>query len=241
MACKGLRVALIMGFAGSVLVVYPSGHHHAKQVARDQPAKFAAMEGLYASRSRAPLVVFAVPFGEPPSLKAKVEVEGLLSWMAFGDVNARVRGIDEFPADERPPLWLTFVSFHNMVLLGGLFIVITAYGLVGLRRDRILRQRWYLRVLVVAVPLPLAACQLGWVAAEVGRQPWIVQGIMRTDQAFSSNLTAGQVLASLSVFCVVYLALLAMYLKVLFGKLRHIRIGPVEPVAPGHTGRAARS
>ncbi|HEX2971833.1 MAG TPA: cytochrome ubiquinol oxidase subunit I, partial [Tepidisphaeraceae bacterium] len=169
-----------------------------------------------------PLVMFAVPFTEPPRLKAKIEIPNMLSLIAFGDINAPIPSIDHFPKDQIPPLWLTFVSFHNMVALGMLFIAACTFGVVQYHRGALAGKRWFLWMLVGMVPLPLAACQFGWVVAEVGRQPWIVYGLMRTSDAFSANLSAGHVLFSLILFTLIYLALLALYFKVLFNKLHHV-------------------
>lgn len=134
-AKKALRVSVFFGLISSILVAFPFGHEHAKQVAATQPEKFAAIEGLYTSREAAPLVMFAYPVNRPPELKAPVEVPGLLSWMAFGSVNARIRGINEFPADDIPPLWLTFVSFHNMVLVGGFLILVMCIAAQLVRKE----------------------------------------------------------------------------------------------------------
>ncbi len=113
--------------------------------------------------------------------------------MAFGDVNAKIQGINEFPADEIPPLWLTFVSFHNMVVLGIYFIFVMTWASIRLMRGKLFEGTRFLKLLVISIPLPLAACQLGWMAAEVGRQPWAVYGVLRTADAYSSNLSAGVV------------------------------------------------
>ena len=224
---KALKLAVVFGLVVSLLEVFPFGHEHAKQVARTQPAKFAAIEGLYTSQDKAPLVMFAVPFTEPPRLKGRAEVPGLLSWMAFGDVRAKIRGIDEFPRDQVPPLWLTFVSFHNMVVLGLYFIVAMAWGAWRLRRGTLFDGRRFLWLLVWSIPLPLAACQLGWIAAEVGRQPWAVYGLLRTAEAHSTTLTAPQVLFTIILFSLIYLFLGALYLHVLVKKIKH---GP-DPIA----------
>ncbi|MCY2951105.1 MAG: cytochrome ubiquinol oxidase subunit I [Planctomycetota bacterium] len=238
MARRALGVALVFGLVMSILTVFPFGHQHTQQVARTQPEKFAAIEGLYTSQTKAPLVMFAVPFTDPPRLKVKIELSGLLSWMAFGDVNAHVPGIDAFPADQLPPLWLTFVSFHNMVVLGVFFIGACGYGVWQMWRGKVDEKRWFLRVLVCSVPLPIAACQLGWVVAEVGRQPWIVYKVMRTSEAFSANVSAGQVLFSLVLFGLIYVGLLACYFTVLFHKLNHAGGGHVasERELPPATG-----
>jgi cytochrome d ubiquinol oxidase subunit I len=198
----------------------PFGHLHAQQVARTQPEKFAAIEGLYTSQTGAPLVLFAVPFSAPPTLKAKIEIPGLLSWMAFGDASAHVQGLDQFPPENRPPLWLTFVSFHNMVVLGLWFIALMAWAAWQLYRGKLFEDRRTLKALLWSLPLPLVACQLGWVAAEVGRQPWIVYGLLRTGQAHSPTVTAGEIAFSLGLFGLVYAALFALWLTLMVKKAK---------------------
>jgi cytochrome d ubiquinol oxidase subunit I len=215
-----LKLAVIFGLAVSVLEAFPFGHIHAKEVAHAQPAKFAAIEGLYTSQNGAPLVMFAIPFTAPPALKAKAELPGLLSWLAFGDIHARVRGINEFPADQIPPLWMTFVSFHNMVVLGMYFIVVMAVAAFKLARGQLFQSRRFLRLLVISIPLPLAACELGWMAAEIGRQPWAVYGLIRTADAYSSNLSAAMVFSSIMLFSCIYLMLGTLYVYLLVKKIR---------------------
>jgi cytochrome d ubiquinol oxidase subunit I len=227
-ARKALKLGVTWGLIVSCLELMPFGHLHAQQVARTQPAKFAAIEGLYTGQSGAPLVVFGVPFGQPPKVGAKVEIPGLLSWMAFGDPAARVQGIDEFPLEDRPPLWLTFVSFHNMVVLGMWFIALMAWAAWRLYRGSLHQDRKTLWALVLSIPLPVAACQLGWVAAEVGRQPWIVYGLLRTDQAHSPTVTAAEIAFSLGLFGLVYLALGALWLTMM---VRKARISPAAHAA----------
>ncbi|HSM94279.1 MAG TPA: cytochrome ubiquinol oxidase subunit I [Anaeromyxobacteraceae bacterium] len=233
-ARKGLRLGVAWGLVFSVLEAMPFGHLHAQQVARTQPAKFAALEGLYTSQaSNAPMVLFGVPFqsaGGPPELAAKVEIPGLLSWFAFGDFNAPVKGIADFPVDERPPLWLTFVSFHNMVLLGTWFIAIMAFATFRAFTGRLHESPWVLKALVASIPLPVAACELGWVAAEVGRQPWIVHpGVqadgapfagLRTAVAHSTAVGGGEILTSLLLFGAIYAGLGALWLFLMIRKTR---------------------
>jgi cytochrome bd ubiquinol oxidase subunit I len=221
LARGALKLAIVAGLVVSVLEVFPSGHLHARQVAHTQPEKFAAIEGLYTSTSAAPMVLFAYPVTPPPDLKAKVEVRGLLSWLAFGDMNTRIRGIEEFPPDDRPPLWLTFVSFHNMVVLGMYFIAAMAWGAWLLKRGTLWDSRRYLALLTISLPLPLAACQLGWMAAEVGRQPWIVYQLLRTRDAVSAIVPAGDVLFSIVLFSILYLLLGALFVYLLVREIRH--------------------
>ncbi len=223
---KSLKIAIIFGFIFSLLELMPSGHHHARQVAQTQPAKFAAIEGLYRGQSQAPMAIFGVPFERPPELFAPIEIPGLLSWMAFGDVNAHVKGINEFPPEDVPPLFLTFVSFHNMVALGMYFIAITLLGVFLLYKKKLFDNRKYLKVMVWSIPLPVIACQLGWIAAEVGRQPWIVYGYLRTRDAVSITVPPEQILFSLILFGLIYLLLGALYLYILIKEIKH---GP-EPL-----------
>ncbi len=220
-ARKTLGLSIIFGLLASILVAFPSGHEHARQVARTQPEKFAAIEGLYASQSQAPLVMFAYPVTPPPELKARIEIRGLLSWMAFGNINARIQGLDEFPENERPPLWLTFVSFHNMVVLGMFFMAAMAYGALQLYRGKLWTSRRYLKLLMIAIPLPLFACQLGWMAAEVGRQPWIVYRQLLTSKAISVTVPAEQILFSIILLGLIYLLLGSLYVYLLVKKVQH--------------------
>jgi cytochrome d ubiquinol oxidase subunit I len=218
---KALRISVVWGLVTSILVAFPFGHMHAQQVAETQPEKFAAIEGLYTSTEGAPLVLFGVVQNRPPQLHAKLEVPGLLSLLAFGDPGAPIRGIDEFPADEVPPLWITFVSFHNMVALGLLFIALTGWGVLRMSRGKLFQGRRYLQLMVWAVPLPIIACQFGWVAAEVGRQPWIVYKLLRTSEAASQVVGAGEILFSIVLFSLIYLGLGSLWVFLMIREAGH--------------------
>ncbi len=219
-AKKSMKVAVTVGLIASVLEVFPFGHEHAKQVAQTQPEKFAAIEGLYTTDTGAPLVLFAVPTTDPPDLHGIIEIPGLLSWMAFGDVNAKIQGINEFPEDEIPPLWLTFVSFHNMVALGMYFIGIMMLSAWLIRKDKLWDNKKVLKLLMWSIPLPLFACQLGWIATEVGRQPWIVYRMLRTSDAISVTVPAHEILISIIIFALVYLLLGSLYIFLLVKKVK---------------------
>ena len=225
-AKKALSFAVIFGLVVSLLEVFPFGHEHGRQVAQTQPEKFAAIQGLYTSQSGAPLALFAVPTDNPPELKAPVEIPGLLSWLALGDANAKIKGLNEFPREEIPPLFLTFVSYHNMVLLGMYFIIIMIIASFLLYRKKLWESKKLLRVLTWSIPLPLIACQLGWIAAEVGRQPWIVYKLMKTRDAISFTVGSGELIFSIVLFAVIYLLLASVFLTLL---TRKIKQGP-EPI-----------
>ncbi|MCK4343208.1 MAG: cytochrome ubiquinol oxidase subunit I [Phycisphaerae bacterium] len=222
---KTLKISLIFGLVVSVLALFPTGDHHAKQVARTQPEKFAAMEGLIHGQIRAPLAVFGIPSEGPPELKFKIGIPGLLSLMAFGDADAHVPGIEDLREAGRPtpPFVITFICFHTMVGLGTLFIALTALGVFLLYRRKLFETRWYLKLLLWAIPLPLIACELGWIVAEVGRQPWVVYRILKTKDAYSANVTGGEVLFSIIMFGLIYLLLGVLYVFIM---ARSIKRGP---------------
>ncbi len=254
---KALKVAVIIGLLASIAVAFPTGHVHAQQVAATQPTKFAAIEGLYESEKGAPLVAFGLVKDDPPDLKARIDlpIEGLLSWLAFGDAEAEILGINHFREKGvgTPPLWLTFVSFHNMVILGVIFQLAMVLAMIQLIRKKLWTSRRLLLAILILVPFTLAACQFGWVAAEVGRQPWVVypsltldewtnlpaaelqakvaEMSLLTERAASQSVTAGEVLFSITLFTAIYLALLALYLFLLFRETKH----GVAPLEPGST------
>jgi len=225
-AKRALKLGAVASLATSVLALFPTGHLHAAQVAQTQPEKFAAIEGLYESYEGAPLVLFAVPSTPPPRLHATIEVPNLLSWLAFGDPDAVVKGLHDFPKDQVPKgaeLWMSFVSFHNMVALGMLFIGSAALAVFLLWRKKLFDARWFLKLVVVVAPLTLAASQFGWVATEVGRQPWIVYKLLRTADAASPSVSAGEILISLILFGLIYLALGALWIFLMY---RKVKAGP---------------
>ena len=225
-ALKGLKFGIIAGLIFSVLQVFPFGHEHGRQMYRNQPEKFAAIMGLYTSQTEAPIMIFAYPSkeGEQPVLKAPIEIPKLLSYLVFfpGEFQT-FKGIAEFPKENIPPLWLTFVSYHNMVLLGLIFNVLMIWGVIQLKRKKLLVGRKYLKLLMIAIPFPVIACQLGWMAAEVGRQPWIVYKLLRTHEAYSPVVSAGEVWFSFILFTLIYL-----FIGILFVYLitKEIRKGP---------------
>jgi cytochrome bd ubiquinol oxidase subunit I len=229
-AKRAMRLAVTFGLVVSLLEVFPFGHMSGQQVAKTQPEKFAAIQGLYTTETGAPIVFFAYPSTPPPTLKARIELPGLLSWLAFGDVHATVRGLNEFPADQIPPLWVTFVSYHNMVLLGMYFILIMLVGFIQIRRGRLWENRGLLKVFAWSMPLPLIACQFGWSAAEVGRQPWVVYHVMRTSDAVSKSVAKEAVIFSLFLFGFIYLLLGSLYLFLFLREMNH---GPEPETARG--------
>ncbi len=198
---RSFRVALTFGLL-STLFVAIEGDSHAVHVTRVQPAKLAAMEAHWETTTKAPLHLFAIP--DEKNERNLVEIgslPGMLSFLGYHDTDAEVRGIKDFPKDERPPVLLTFISFRTMVGLGTLFIFLMVAG--WFLRNRLVESPLYLKAMFYAIPLPYIACETGWMLAEVGRQPWIVYGLMKTSDA-ASPVDPTQVMISLIAFILVY-------------------------------------
>ncbi|MEG6617543.1 cytochrome ubiquinol oxidase subunit I [Peptococcaceae bacterium 1198_IL3148] len=226
LAKKSLKIALIVALVAS-LMQGVLGHSHAVQVAHTQPEKLAAFEGIFETETEAPLLIFGIPDGEERTVHFAVGIPKLLSWIAFGDTSAEVKGLNDYPKEEWPPLGITFISFHLMVGLGVLFIGTTLLGAYLLRRGTIYQNPLYLKLLMFCIPLPFIANELGWIAAEVGRQPWIVYRLMKTVEGASFTVPAAQVLLSIIVFIAIYAVLFSVWIFLL---KRKIAEGPTESV-----------
>lgn len=220
-AHKGLKLSIVLALIFAVLQLFPSGHEHARQVANTQGPKFAGIQGLYTSENAAPLLLFGYVSNDvPPQLKAKIGIPGILSYMVTGDFNAKLKGMNEFAPENRPPAFVPFVSYHNMVILGGLFILVSLLGVIQIKRKKLLDSKFLLRAIFWMIPLPVIACQFGWAAAEVGRQPWIVYGLLRTKDAFSPTVSAAEVWISLILFTVFYLIMTVVYIYLMMKKIK---------------------
>ena len=210
-AGKLLRYSLIAGLILSVLQVVPFGHEHAKQVALTQPEKFAVLEAVEETQSYAPFVLFGIPTNGQSELKWAVKIPGLLSLITFGDASATIKGVKDFPPDELPPRLIPFIAFRTMVVLGMYFIILTLYGVIKLYRGSLFNAKKFLWLLVWSLPLPIIASQLGWIAAEVGRQPWIIYRVMKTAEGATTNLPAANVLFTLIMFVILYALIGGLY------------------------------
>lgn len=198
---RSFKIALFTGFAASVIVAV-QGDFHAAHVAEVQPAKLAAMETLWETQPKAPIYLFSIPDEEKEANLIEIgKIPGLLSFLAFKNFDAEVRGLKDFPKEERPPVLISSLAFKGMVGLGTYFILITLVGL--LLRNRLAESTLYLRIMLFSIPLPYIANELGWILAEVGRQPWIVYGLMKTADG-ASPVDPVQVAISLGGFILVY-------------------------------------
>ena len=198
---RSFKMAVVLGLFASVFVAV-EGDFHAVDLAHKQPAKLAAMEFHWETQSRAPEILFAWPDEENERNLFEIgKIPGLLSLLAYHDIDATVIGLKDIPEDERPPVAITGIAFRVMVGLGAWFILMTTLG--WFYRNKLTEKPLFLKLMLFSFPLPYIANQAGWIVAEVGRQPWIVYGLMKTSEA-ASPVAPSQVMTSLIGFVVVY-------------------------------------
>ena len=216
LARQSLKVALVVGFIAAFLQL-PLGHWHAVQVAETQPLKLAAFEGLFESGAHAPLTIFGIPDGDAREVRAAVKIPSGLSLLVHGNPQGFVPGLDQAPPEEWPPLGWSFFPFHLMFVLGLFFIALTGLGLILWRVGRLFENDFFLKLAFLTWPWPIIANELGWIAAEVGRQPWIVYQVpgMRTDQAISPSVSAGEILATMILFGALYVLFFVLWVHLL--------------------------
>jgi cytochrome d ubiquinol oxidase subunit I len=225
-----LKIAVIILVIASIAELF-LGHAHSVQVGKTQPEKLAAFEALYETTAGAPLALFGLPDAEKQKTYLYVGVPKMLSLFLYLDPNATVKGLNEFPPDEWPPVFLSFVSYHIMISLGMLFSAITVIGAALLATNKLEDTPWFLKIMLFAIPLPHLANQFGWIAAEVGRQPWAVYRVLRTADAASVVVPAWQILFSLIMFGLIYLVLFVLFIRIL---VKIVKKGPAEKTAPGY-------
>jgi cytochrome d ubiquinol oxidase subunit I len=204
-----LRIALPLGF---VLALSQAGlgHTHIINVLRNNPEKDAAYEGIFHTVKGGPLWAFGIPDAAHETVRLAIGMPCGLSLLESGNPFSTVRGLDEFPRESWPPVNVIFTTFHLMVMLGMLMIVVTGVGVYLAWKKRLLSSRWYLGVLPWLIPVPYLANELGWVGTEIGRQPWLIYRVMRTAEASSTLLPAWQIGVTLAGICLVYAALLGL-------------------------------
>lgn len=222
-----MTIALCLGLFASVAQLF-SGHSSAKIVAEYQPAKLAAMEAHYAQKAPADLYLWA-QVDEKTGTVEGLKIPGFLSFLIHGDFTAPVPGLKSFPPQDLPPITVVFTSFHLMVIIGMILIALNSIGFIFLLRKRLFDCRVLLWCFVFSVLGPQIANQVGWVTAEVGRQPWIVYGLLRTSEGLSKAVTANMVLSSLIMFTIVYILLFALFIFLLNHKIQE---GPASGVDP---------
>ena len=222
-AKRSLQIALLVVLAASLLQL-DTGHDSAVGVAKNQPAKLAAFEGHYQT-APAPLYLFGWVNDAGREVRFGVAIPKMLSYLVYGDWEKPVQGLDAFAPADRPPVNVVFQAYHAMVAIGMGLIALALFSVVQWARGKLWQQRWLLGILVLSVLGPQLANQLGWAAAEIGRQPWIVYGLLRTSDALSKVVSSGQVVSSLILFSLVYALLFAVFIFLLNHKIQH---GPDE-------------
>jgi cytochrome d ubiquinol oxidase subunit I len=209
--------------------VFPTGHTQGRLVAEHQPVTLAAMEGRFESGPYAAMAMIGQPNVPERKLDNPIELPALLSWIAYGDFAADVRGLDAFPESDWPDnIEFLYYSFHIMVGLGTLFILLMAVAAFRLWRGRLASSQAILWLLMLAMPFPFIANTAGWMTAEFGRQPWLVYGVMRTVAGASPTVHSGTTLFTTLGFAGLYLVLGLLYLSLIAREVGH---------GPAHAGR----
>ena len=214
-----VRVGVIAGLVASVVQIFPTGDLHARYLAFHQPPTTAAVEGLFHSERGAPIVLVGQPEPERGVIDNPIAIHGLLSYLIYGTVLAEVRGLDAFPQRDWPDnIPLLFFAYHIMAGLGTLFVALMVFSAALLWTGRLYQSRLALWLLMLAFPFPFIANTAGWLAAELGRQPWLVYGALRTEHGYSTTVTSGSVWFTLLGFMGMY-ALLALSFVFLLQRL----------------------
>jgi cytochrome d ubiquinol oxidase subunit I len=230
-----LRVGVLAGVISCVAQIFPTGDFHGRYMAKHQPAAVAAMEGLFSSQKGAPIVLMGQPDEATQSIDNPIVVNDILSFLIYGTRRAEVQGLEQFPRDQWPaPLPLLFYSYHIMAGLGTYFALLMLGEAVLLWRGKLFVTRWALWPLLLGFPLPYVANTAGWLTAEIGRQPWVVYGLIRTADGYSKNVSAGNSLFTLIGFMGMYSVLSVFFVVLVY---RAIDEGPAERA--GIAGKAA--
>jgi cytochrome d ubiquinol oxidase subunit I len=223
-----LKLGVIAGLVSTILIIFPTGDLHGKYVARNQPAAMAGMEGLFKTESGAGIVLVGQPNEETGQIDNPIVVNDALSFLIYGTTKAEVKGLDQIPHDQWPTaLPLLYYAYHIMAGLGTWFVALMVLSAFLLWRNRLYQNRWVLWAVLLSFPLPYIANTAGWMTAELGRQPWLIYGLMRTSEGYSNTVSASNGLFTLLGFMGLY-ALLGLLFTVLI--YREISNGP-EPKA----------
>lgn len=217
-----VKLGVITGLLASLAMAFPTGDGQGKNLARMQPTGFAAMEGLFKTTSGAPMVLIGQPDMDRLALDNPIELPRVLSFLTYNRWTAEVKGLDAFPREDWPDnLPMLYYSYHIMVGLGSLFIAIMALAAFLLWRKTLFRRRAMLWVLLLALPFPFIANNSGWNTAELGRQPWLVHGLLRTADGSTPHVSSGNVLFVLLGFAGMYALLGLLYLFLVSREIEH--------------------
>jgi cytochrome d ubiquinol oxidase subunit I len=221
-----VRIGIVSGIIFTTLQIFPSGDGQGKNIAEYQPTTLAAMEGLFETKEGAELVIIGQPDMNTLSIDNPIKVPKMLSFLTYNRWNAEVKGLKEYPRENWPDnIPLLYYSYHIMVGLGTIFCVIMILGVLILWKRKLEQSRWFLWILLLSFPFPYIANTAGWMTAELGRQPWLIYGLMRTYEGISQNISTGSGLFTLLGFAGIYLLLGLLFL---FLVVKDINEGPVH-------------
>lgn len=223
-AKNSMRVGLVIALI-SVALQAVSGDSSARGVAVNQPAKLAALEAVFTTQEEAPLYVFGLPDPKTEEVNYSFKIPKLLSYLSFGSTSAEIKGLDQVPQKDWPNVKVVFQTYRLMIAMWSAMLLCCGLTLYFWWKGRLFQCRWLLRLLVASVAFPQIANQAGWVSAEMGRFPWIVQGLLRISDGLSKSVVASQVLGSIIMFGVVYSMLFVLFIYMLNEKFKH---GPDE-------------
>ncbi len=212
----GLTVALV-----SCVLQGISGDSSAKVVAVHQPAKLAALEGVFHTSTNVPLALFGIVNTKEQRLDYSISIPGLLSFLTWGDFSSEIKGLDQVPRADWPNVAIVFQTYHLMIAMWAIMLTLSLLAFYMWYRGSLFTNKWVLRALVFSVFCPQIANQAGWVSAEMGRYPWIVYGLLRISEGLSKVVTANQVLGSLIMFTFLYFLLFIVFLYLLNEKFKH--------------------
>jgi cytochrome bd ubiquinol oxidase subunit I len=219
-----VRAGVIVGVIASCLQLFPTGDVQGRMIAQNQPVTLAAMEGLFKSENGAPLAILGQPDVTKRELDNPLIMPKMLSFLTYRSWRANIKGLADFPEDLWPDrIELLYYSYHIMVGLGTIFIAVLVIAALLLWRKKLFESRWMLWLLMLCVPLPYIANTMGWMTAELGRQPWLIYGLMRTAAGASPRVSAGNAWFTLLGFMGMYTVLSILWLFLVW---REIELGP---------------
>jgi cytochrome bd ubiquinol oxidase subunit I len=232
-----LKVGVIAGLIASIAIIFPTGDLHGKYVAHNQPVAMAAMEGLFHTEKGAPIVLIGQPNPETGRIDNPIVIGNVLSFLIYGTTEAEVKGLDQFPRDQWPGAQpLLYYAYHIMAGLGTWFLLLMLVSALLLWRGKLHTTRWALWAVLLSFPLPYIANTAGWMTAELGRQPWLIYGLMRTSEGFSHMVSAGNGLFTLLGFMGLYALLGLLFTVLVYREITHGLDATAKTAEPVHTG-----
>ena len=218
-----MKIGLIMAFIFSLLQLI-SADSTGRGVAKNQPEKFAAMEGIFKTQEKTAMNIVGVVDAQQEKVHA-LQIPGLLSFLIYRDFKTPILGLENFPKSDWPPVSSVFQLYHLMIYMWGAMFLAVILGLILWKRKRFEASKWINRYLIISILFPFVANQAGWFTAELGRQPWIVYHLLKTSEGVSESIVSYQVISSITMFIFIYILLFILFL---FLMNRKIKLGPMQ-------------